>query len=261
MAFLPGIFGKAPAPAPAPAAPAPAAPVQTAATAGGGAGPASQQIAAPANPNANPATMSGAPGQPPAGGPQNPLDAFADIFKPRQADPNQPKAPTLADPILNPLDPNAFKQQLSQANFAAGIPAEILQKAATGDTQALADAINTAARDAFAAATQLSHGLVEHGSRTAAERLNSSLDSRIRNFQIKTQNTSHEALTHPAVAPMLNAVKMQIATSNPTLTPEQVQQQAETYFTQMADVLTAPKRQAAEQAAKPKDNDFSYLLS
>lgn len=39
---------------------------------------------------------------------------------------------------------------------------------------------------------------------------------------------------------MLNAVKTQIAQSNPQLTPEQVQQQAETYFTQMADVLVAP---------------------
>lgn len=250
MAFLPGIFGKQAA---APAAPAPAAPAPAA-------GPAMKQPE-PANPQANPQTMTNTPPTVPAGGPQNPLDSFVDMFKPRQQDPNAPKAPTLADPILGPLDPNAFKQQVSQANFAASIPQETIQKAISGDPQAFADAINTAAREAFAAAAQLSHGLVEHGARTAADRVNTSLDSRIRTFQIKSQNTSHEALNHPAVAPMLNAVKMQIATSNPTLSPEQVQQQAETYFTQMADVLTAPKRQAAEQAAKPKEPDFSYLLS
>ena len=135
-----------------------------------------------------------------------------------------------------------------------------MQKAISGDPQAFAEAINTAAREAFAAAAQLSHGLVEHGARTAAERVDSSLDSRIRNFQIKSQNTSHEALAHPAVAPMLNAVKMQIAQSNPQLTPEAVQRQAEQYFTQMADVLVAPKQQAAAAAAKPSQNDFSYLL-
>lgn len=254
MAFLNGIFGKPQAPATPAAAPA-----QTAATAGGGAGPASLQQQ-PANPLANPQAMPGQSAAPAANGPENPLDSFVDMFKPRQQDPNAAKTPTLNDPILGQLDPSAFKQQVSQANFAASIPQETIQKAISGDPQAFAEAINTAAREAFAAAAQLSHGLVEHGSRTAAERVNSSLDSRIRNFQIKTQNTNHEALGHPAVAPMLNAVKMQIATSNPTLTPEQVQQQAETYFTQMADVLTAPKRQAAEQAAKPKENDFSYLL-
>jgi hypothetical protein len=253
MAFLPGIFGRSSAPAaqpPAPQTPAPAAPP---------AGPASKQ-AELANPAANPAGMYNNPPTPPAGGPENPLDGFVDMFKPRPADPNAPKTPTLADPILGPMDPNAFKQQVAQANFAAAIPQETIQKAISGDPAAFQEAINTAAREAFAAAAQLSHGLVEHGARTAADRVNTSLDSRIRNFQIKTQNTSHEALTHPAVAPMLNAVKMQLATSNPNLTPEQVQQQAETYFTQMADVLTAPKRQAAEQAAKPKEPDFSYLL-
>jgi hypothetical protein len=91
--------------------------------------------------------------------------------------------------------------------------------------------------------------------------VNGSLDSRIRNFQIRTQNTSNEALAHPAVAPMLNAVKVQIAQSNPNLSPEAVQTQAEQYFSQMADVLVAPKQQAAQAAAAPKTGDFSYLLT
>lgn len=259
MAFLPGIFGKQPAPAPAPAAPA-AAPASPAAVAGGAAGPATQQQA-PANPGAAPATMMNTPATQPAGGPQNPLDSFVDMFKPRPVDPKAPKAPSLSDPFLGPMDPAAFKQQVAQANFAASIPQETMQKAMAGDATAFAEAINAASREAFAAAAQLSHGLVEHGARTAAERVNGSLDSRIRNFQIRSQNTSNEALAHPAVAPMLNAVKVQIAQSNPTLSPEAVQQQAEQYFTQMADVLVAPKQQAAAAAAKPTQGDFSYLLT
>lgn len=255
MAFLPGIFGRNNAPAPT--APQPQAalnntqPQPTSAPASS-AGPATKQPTI-ANPGADPATMN----NPVA----NPLDSFADMFKPKPVDPNAQKPVTLADPILGPMDPNTFRQQIATANFASSIPAETMQKAVSGDVNAFSEAINFAAREAFAAAAQLSHGLVEHGSRTAAERLNGTLDSRIRNFQIKTQNTNHEALAHPAVAPMLNAVKMQIATSNPQLTPEQVQQQAETYFTQMADVLTAPKR-AAETAAKtPTETDFSSYLA
>ncbi len=256
MAFLPGIFGKQAAPAPA--APAPAA--SPAAVAGGAAGPATQQQA-PANPAAAPNAMVGAQTPPAAGGPQNPMDSFVDMFKPRPVDPKAPKVPTMADPILGPMDPAAFKQQVATANFASAIPQETLQKALSGDTQAFMDAINMASREAFAASAQLSHGLVEHGARTAADRVNTSLDSRIRNFQIRSQNTSNEALAHPAVAPMLNAVKVQIAQSNPNLTPEAVQQQAEQYFTQMADVLVAPKQQAAAEAAKPTQGDFSYLLT
>ncbi len=265
MAFLPGIFGRAPAPAPA--APSPSSPVQQA-----------QAQPAPANtppvntnqdPTGVPASMQQTPANPGAAPAQmvngqntaaNPLDGFVDIFKPKAADPNAPKQPTLNDPFLGPLDPAAFRTQVQQANFAANIPQDVIQKAVTGDVNAFSEAINLAAREAFAAAAQLSHGLVEHGARTAAERVNGSLDSRIRNFQIKTQNTNHEALGHPAVAPMLSAVKMQIAQSNPQLSPEAVQQQAEQYFTQMADVLTAPKRAAAQAANTPKETDFSSYL-
>lgn len=255
MAFLPGIFGKQAAPV------APAAPASPAAVAGGGAGPVTQQQQAPANPGADPAAMNGAAGPGAAGGPQNPMDSFVDMFKPRPVDPKAPRVPTMADPILGPMDPAAFKAQVAQANFTSAIPQETMQKAMSGDATAFAEAINAAAREAFSAAAQLSHGLVEHGSRTAAERVNGSLDSRIRNFQIRTQNTSNEALAHPAVAPMLNAVKVQIAQSNPNLSPEAVQTQAEQYFSQMADVLVAPKQQAAQAAAAPKTGDFSYLLT
>jgi len=256
MAFLPGIFNRNPAPA-APAAPAPQ---PAAVNSNGSAGPAAQQQS-PANPAANPQQMTGQPAQAPAGGPVNPMDAYANLFTPKAQDPKAQKAPTLADPILGTLDPVAFRQQVSTANFASTIPQEQMQKALSGDVQAFTDVINSAAREAFSAAAQLSHGLVEQGVRTGAERLNSGLDSRIRNFQVKSQNTSNEALNHPAVAPMLNAVKMQIASSNPNLSADQVQQQAEQYFSQMADVLVAPKQAAAAAQQKPAGTDFSSYLS
>lgn len=255
MAFLPGIFNRAPA-APAPTTPAPAAPAPNS---NGSAGPAAQQQA-PANPAANPQTMSNTAPQTPAGGPTNPMDAYASLFTPKAPDPKAIKAPTMADPILGTLDPVAFRQQVSTANFASNIPQEQMQKALSGDVQAFSDVINSAAREAFAAAAQLSHGLIEQGVRTGAERVNSGLDSRIRNFQVKSQNTSNEALNHPAVAPMLNAVKMQIASSNPNLLASQVQQQAEQYFSQMADVLVAPKQAAAAAQTKPAGMDFSSYL-
>ena len=256
MAFLNGIFNR-------PQAPQAAAPAPLTGQSNGSAGPVGQQPA-PANPGAAPQNLFNNPAPTNAGGPQppvaSPLDAFVDIFKPKNVDPNAAKAPGLADPYLGPMDPTAFRQQVATANFAANIPQEQMQKALGGDVQAFSDVINSAAREAFAAAAQLSHGLVEQGVRTGADRLNGTLDSRIRNFQVKSQNTSNEALNHPAVAPMLNAVKSQIASSNPNLSAEQVQQQAEQYFTQMADVLVAPKQAAQAASSKPAGVDFSSYL-
>ena len=257
MAFLPGIFGKAATTQPQQPAPA---------NANGSGGPAAQQQQ-PANAQVSPQAQ-GAQQQAtaPAGGPQagtaSPLDSFTAFFAPKPRDPNAQAAPTLRDPYLAPLDPTAFKQQVSQANFAASIPQDTLTKAMSGDQGAFADAINHAAREAFAAAAQLSHGLAEQATRTGLERLDGSLDGRIKNYQLRTQNTTNEALNHPAVAPMLSAVKMQIAQSNPNLSPAEVQNQAEQYFDQMAGVLQGSK-QAAQQPANagPRETDFSSYLN
>jgi hypothetical protein len=248
MAFLAGIFGKPPAAAPAapPVAPTPPG------------GPATQQQTL-ANPGANPAAMLSA--QPPAAAPQpSTLDAYADMFKPKPADPNATKPASLSDPLLAPLDPAAFKQQVASANFAAGIPQEVMQKAMAGDAQAFMDAINHATREAFSAATTLSHGLSEHAARTAAERVSGSLDGRIRNNLIQGQNTLNETLSKPAVAPVFNAVRAQIAQSNPQLSPADVNKAAEQYFQEMSTELTAPQRQAEATKNAPKGTDFSYLL-
>lgn len=258
MSFLNGLWSK-PAPAPAAATPAPAAPAPAPAPVGG---PALKQPA-PANPGANPAAMqTGAPASAPAGGPENPMDNFIDIFKPQQVDPNAKKPPGLNDPLLGTFDPAAMQQHVAKTNFAANVDPTKVQAALAGDQSAFMEVINSAAQNAFLASAQLSHGLAETGARTAAERVSQSMDGRIRNFQIRSQNPTNEALAHPAVLPVLAGIKMQIATNNPTLSPEQIQQQAEAYFTQMADVLTAPKQAAAaQQQAGPKETDFSFLLN
>lgn len=253
MAFLPGIFGKAAAPAPV--APAPA-------NNNGSGGPAAQQQA-PANSQVTQQAQAAqtAP-QAPAGGPQNPLDSFVDYFKPRQVNPNAPVAPSLRDPYLAPLDPAAFKQQVAQANFTSSIAPETMQKAMSGDATAFAEAINSAAREAFSAAAQLSHGLAENATRSGIERMDGMLDGRMKNYSLRTQNVSNAALTHPAVQPMLNAVKIQIAQSNPSLSPTEVQSQAEQYFDQMTSVLQGSKQQAQQPVnTGPKETDFSAYLA
>jgi hypothetical protein len=105
-----------------------------------------QQVNGPANPAANPANMGTGAAPAPAGGPipgtASSLDSYVNMFKPKPADPNAPKAPTLQDPILGPMDPSAFRQQISTANFASGIPAETIQKAVSGDVNAFSEAIN-----------------------------------------------------------------------------------------------------------------------
>lgn len=253
MAFLTGLWTK---PAAAPTA-APQQPTVPAA-----AGPATKQ-AELANPGANPAAMvTPAVGAPPAPGPLPEMDKFAELFKPRQVDPNAQKRPSLADPILAPLDQAAFQQHVANANFAAAIPADLLSKAAAGDATALGQAINQAAQAAFAAGTQLTHGLVEHGSRTAAERLDSTLGVKFRNQQISMQNVDNPVLQHPAVAPLVGVVKAQIANQNPQASPQEVLAATTEYFTNMVSAFQAPAKlqETAAMAADKSKSNFKFLL-
>ncbi len=262
MAFLSGIFNKQPT-TPAVATPATQAPApqgqnfqaQNPGT-GGGAGAVSRQNTPP-NSAANPANMPGQPAGAPAttgpeAGPISALDAFQDYFKQKPADPNAQKVPTLNDPYLPALNPEDIQQRLANTNFAANIPQETVQKAISGDPQAFMEAINIAAREAFSASTQLTHGLVYHGARAAAERVSGSLDSRFRNFQVKSQTIANETLAHPAVAPLFQVTRQQIATANPQMTPEQVQKETEKYFTSMAEALAGGKGGSQESAAQPQ---------
>lgn len=256
MAFLPGIFGKA---ATQPVV------QQSPVNANGSGGPASQQQQ-PANGQISPQAQAQQQSpQTPAGGPQppvtSPLDQFTAYFKPQPRDPKAPQVPTLRDPYLTPLDPTAFKQQVAQANFTSNIPQGVMQKAMSGDATAFQEAINSAAREAFSAAAQLSHGLAEQATRTGLERFDGALDGRIKNYSVRTQNVSNEALNHPAVAPMLNAVKAQIAQSNPNLSPMEIQTQAEQYFDQMSNVLQGSKQQNTPAPAGSRETDFSSYLA
>lgn len=252
MAFLPGIFGRA-----ASTPQAQPSPVNT----NGSGGPAAQQ-AQPANSQVAPEAQAAQTAPiPPAGGPQNPLDTFTNYFKPQARDPKAPVAPTLRDPLLAPLDPAKFKEQVAQANFTQGISPELMQKAISGDVAAFSEAINSAAREAFSAAAQLSHGLAENATRTGLERMDGMIDGRIKNYNVRTQGVSNSALGHPAVAPMVQAMKVQIAQANPSLSPMEIQQQAEQYFEQVSTVLQSSKQAANPPAPTgPKETNFASYL-
>jgi hypothetical protein len=245
MSFLSGIFGAPAAPAaPATAPAAPAAPSQSVLTptppAAGG--PATTQQT-PANPGAVPAPADKA-GQ-----------DFLALFKPKPADPNAQKRPSLDDPLLTPLDPAALQQQLQTANFARAVTPDMVQKALSGDHVAFQEAINAAAREAFSAAATLSQGLAEQASRTAVTRYDGTLDSRFRDFAIKGHTINNPALTRPEVAPIVEGLKKMIATNNPHLPPAEVANQVEAYMLHLAGQLQPPKQ--AESSAKPGPTSFA----
>ncbi len=189
------------------------------------------------------------------------LDSFKDLFKIPVDDKGQPvqQADPFAEPIFK-LDPAALSAAASKANFTAGITQEQLQ-AAQQDPQAMLQLMNKVAQNGFLGAVQSLTGVVEQAVQKNNQRMESALPDRIRKTQISQAQPKHPALSHPAAAPMVEALKTQIATANPHLSPDKVAEMSENYFLSFAGDITNHNQQV-QNANKPKppgEVDWSIL--
>jgi len=210
----------------------------------------------PGDPNNNADPNKGAQG--------SQLDNFKDIFKLPTDDKGQPLGNTdpLAQPIMQ-FDAAKLKEAASKMNFAQGIDAELLQKAMSGqDPQAFMQVLNTVAQTGFTSAISVTSKMAETAIATNNQRFEQALPDRIRTTQINQAQPKHPALAHPAAAPMVSALKMQIAQTNPHLPPDRVAEMAENYVIAMATDINTVNTQT-ETKTKNKNSsepDWGALL-
>jgi hypothetical protein len=191
------------------------------------------------------------------------LDNFKDLFKVQTDDKGNPQVPV--DPLSGPLltvDPQKLKEAASKLNFTGNIAPEQLQKAMSGqDPQAFMDVLNSVAQGAFLQAMQVNAGVVETAFQKHTSRIETALPDRIRNIQVRNAAPKHAALSHPAAAPMVEALKGQIARANPHLSPEKVAEHAENYFIAFASDVTAGNQQQSNgNKSGPQETDWAALL-
>lgn len=229
--------------------PAPAAPP---------AGPVSKQ-ADPANPQAHPGNMNN---QAP-----NPLDAFSSLFKP-QVELGPDGKPVAAPP---PTDPNApllkfdgdkIRDTITKTAFTGGIDPAQAQKALSGDVNAFMEILNGVAQQAVIANTTISQNMVELGGREVNNRVTRGLDSHIRDNQLSQYTPENDVLKHPAVAPLVDGVKLSIARNNPKMSAADVMKLTGEYFNNFIS-HTSAAQEAKTKAADPKQKqaeDWSTFL-
>jgi hypothetical protein len=204
------------------------------------------------DPNNNPDPNKGAQG--------SQLDAFSDLFKLPTDDKGNVVSHSnpMAEPLLK-VDPAALKAAASKMNFAAGIDPEVLTKAMSGqDPQAFMAVLNTVAQNGFAAAMQANAGVVETAFSKHTSRFESVLPDRIRETQINQAAPKHPALSHPAAAPMVAAMKSQIAAKNPHLPPDRVADMAENYFLSFAGDISKHNETQSTANKKPAAGEVDW---
>lgn len=195
--------------------------------------------------------------------PSNPLDPFLQLMTPKPEVVQQQNAQRQQQeaPLWGNMDPAAIQQQVSKMDFMASADPAAMQKLMSGDMSAMPDVLNSALRQVFSNNLTMTQGMVEHGVRTGQDRISSSLDSRIRDFQVRGQNSQNPALQHPVGKSLFKTLTKQIATANPTLSPEEIKQQGEKFFDEFAQMILQPKQQAAQQQAESSGPNWEAFLS
>lgn len=195
------------------------------------------------------------------GTPMNPLDGFANLFKPQLG---EDKKPIVAQQVdwNSPYLPTVKAEDLAAAakglDFTKGLDPELATKALAGDLPSLMSLLNHVGQQAFIANTQVANTMVEQGARASATRVNGALDSQVRNIAIKEQNPTNEALLHENVKPVFDGLKMMIASNNPKMSPAEVAKQAEAYLITMGQVA-APKTESSKTTAEANEPDWTHI--
>jgi hypothetical protein len=190
------------------------------------------------------------------------LDQFTGLWETPKDDKGQPivQQDPLEGPIIN-LDPVKLKEAAGKINFAQGIDPETLQKAMSGqDPAAFMQVLNTVAQNSFHTAVTVTTKAAEEATQRSLQRMEAALPDRIRTQQIRQQQPTNPALSHPAVAPVMEGLKMTIAARNPHLSPERVANMAENYFLTMHRELGNTEQQQANANKKDTGPDWEQLL-
>jgi len=159
-------------------------------------------------------------------GTESPLDKFSDVFK---IDPSEGEAP-----IFN-IDPVKLTEQAQKTNFINSIPPEALVEMAKGGEEGVKAAlsiINNVAQSGYAQSTLVSAKLVEHALKQQRQQFEDVVIPQMMR-QMSAQHAladTNPALSHPAIAPVVSAVRDQLAKQHPDASPKEISAMAQDLF-------------------------------
>lgn len=180
------------------------------------------------------------------------LEDMQSVWKTATTADGKPVAPT-ADPLAQPLfnfkkdDVIASSKKL---DFTASVNPELATKALAGDAAALQQYVNETVQTAFAAMTLNAGSLMNEGFVAHGRAFDQALPTRLRNHEVANRVSEDPVLSHPAVAPIIQAMKATIAQQQPNMRPEDVQRAAENYVKGLG---TAINLQETKTVTKKQD--------
>ena len=216
---------------------------------------------APAGSNPPPAAKTDLSANPPATGPdgkmpgtdpnnQNPLDVYSKMFDTANNN-SDIQAPTLK------IDPKVLSEVSGKMDFTKGINGEVLQKATSGDVNALLDIIKTVGQNSYRAAIEHNTALTDTFLTTRGDFEKKSLERGVKSQLTASELSNAPNYNHPVVKAELNRIANQFAAANPDASPQEVAKAAQKYI---SDLQSALNPETKKGSSEEEEMDWSKYL-
>lgn len=188
----------------------------------------------------------------------SPLDNFTTLWEP---EPNK-NTETPADRFAN-VDPQKIMAAASGADFTKVITPETMnaiKAGGDGAMDAMLQAMNKMTQTVYAQSAIAANKIVSQALREASERSDADLPGKIKQQTVSdTLRTDNPALSHPAAAPILQAIEFQMSQKFPNASAAELTTLAKDYLVNFAN-LVSPKPSTTAAPVKKSEDWDSFLL-
>ena len=178
------------------------------------------------------------------------LDSWKDLWQPVPA--SKDIDGTLPGNMFASADPAKMLEAARKVDFAKSIPPEVLAKITAGGADAATafmQALNSVGQQSYAQSSYATTKMIEAALAKYMEGADARLPSAIKKHQVSdTIRQSNPALSHPAAAPILEALQSQFTVKYPNATVSEINEMASKYLTQFSQLANPPKKTEQEIA-------------
>lgn len=176
----------------------------------------------------------------------DPLANYKDLWK---VDPNAKSSPT--SPQLT-IDPEKLNAAAKGIDFTKGLDPEMLRKASSGDSEAFAGILNSAAQSGFAQSTALSAQLVQRALDEQAKMFRETiLPEALKRHEVSSGLREESAVyDNPAVSPVLQMIESSLHQKYPTASPKEIRDHALSYMDGLVETVGTSRGMTVSKRGK-----------
>lgn len=202
----------------------------------------------PQNPNPNP--QNGQPANQQPGGNPNDLTQGQSLEEQMAGIWNNPSNNSQqSEENMFAFDQSKFGEMVNGMDFMKGIDSELSKKALAGDQASLQQLINSAGRNQFSVMFPSMMRIMEGAFAKHAEKFQTQMQEQIRSTSAAAQlRKSNPAFANPKFKPLVDMLSANIRSKNPSWTPEQVAEAAQTQFSELGSAFAPQSNSGSEQS-------------